>query len=242
MFGNLFNKVIEKYKLTMENIILLTGEVSFVNYDKNFVQIDYEVNKKKKQINGQIAKTEKHFYQIGDVVTFTTELSTRGDKMIAANVEYKYNTALEVLLNKAKTENDFLGFLKAVGDKFFVKELKSYLFFEVPISPWQQLPKAELINDAVRFMLENVENINKIKAKLYDNKYIPEYRTALKCFKEKTALDVVVSKITPHGTYVNVVGEKVQAKIKIESAKVGDVVRIVISHLTPFKIAVVVAD
>jgi hypothetical protein len=224
----------------MENI-LITGEVSYVNYDKNFVQIDYEVNKKKKQLNGQIAKIDKHFYQIGDVVTFTTELSLRGDKMIATNIIYKYNTALEVMIHKSKTDNEFLGFLKAVGDKYFVKELKSYLFFEVPISPWQQLPKEELLNDAVKFMLEDIENINKIKAKLFDNKYIPEYRTALKCYKEKTAIDTTVSKITPHGTYVNVVGEKVQSKIKLDDAKVGDVVRIVISHLTPFKIAVVVS-
>ena len=63
-----------------------------------------------------------HTFHIGDLVNFTVQLSGRGDKMIATNIQYLYNTALNVLLNKAKTENSFIGYLKMADDKIFVKE------------------------------------------------------------------------------------------------------------------------
>ena len=241
----------------MSNTII-QGKVSFVNHEKQYVMIEYEVNGKKKTINGivddktqqQLIKNglnkKKHAFHIGDIVNFTAGLTPRGDKMIASNVQYLYNTALDVLLNKAKTENNFIGYLKMADDKVFVKEIDSYIFFPVTTSPWQLIPTEKELNEAVTFSLENMENKEKVTAKLFNNSYIPEYYTAVKYSKAKTPIQAEVYKITPHGVYVNVVGDKVQAKIALEKSKnfdastlqLGDKLSVVITYLSATRIIV----
>ena len=99
---------------------IIQGKVAFVNHDKNYVMIEFDVAGKKKAINGVIDdKTQeelikkgiikkKHHFHIGDTVNFLSKLSDRGDKMVAYNIQYQYNTALDVLVNKAKTKNEFV--------------------------------------------------------------------------------------------------------------------------------------
>jgi len=128
------------------------GNVSFVNHEKKYIIIEYEEKGKKKTVHANVdAKKEKgtrdkkqvrkkHLFHIGDTVSFTVGMSDRGDRMVASNLQYLYNTALDVLINKAKTENNFIGYLKVVDSTYFVKEIDSYLFFPVPLSPWQLKP------------------------------------------------------------------------------------------------------
>src|SRR5882757_4017145 len=232
---------------------VVQGKVSFVNHDKKYVMIEYEVNGKKKVINGNIDdKTQKvliakklnkkiHLFHIGDTVNFIARLSDRGDKMIADNIQYLYNTALDVLLNKAKTVNRFLGYLKIVDDKYYVKEIDTYLFFPVIFSPWQvKFSEAEL-NEEVTFSLENMENKEKVIAKLANNKYISEFYAATKLAKSKTPVEATVYKIGPHGIYLNVIGDKIQAKLPAEkdsTIKVGDKINVVIVHIGDSRIIV----
>ncbi len=239
-------------------IEILQGKVSFVNHEKKYVMIEYDVKGKKKTINGATDdKTQqqliekgvikkKHLFHIGDTINFTAVLSGRGDKMVATNLQYLYNTALDVLLNKAKTENRFLGYLKMVDDKYFVKEIDSYLFFPVSISQWQFVPDEANVNEALAFMLENMEKKEKTTAKLLNNKYIPEFSAALKLHKSKTPVDAVAYKVSPHGVYVNVVSDKIRAKIALtenspaalKNVKPGGIIKVLISYLSPAKIIV----
>lgn len=242
----------------MSNTVL-QGKVSFVNHEKKYVMIEYEVNGKKKTINGIVDdKTQQqliqqklikkiHTFHIGDVVNFNAGLSGRGDKMVASNIQYLYNPALDVLINKAKTENNFIGYLKMVDDKLYVKEIDSYLFFPITPSPWQLIPSEKELNEAVTFSLEHTSNKEKVTAKLYNNSYIPEFYTAVKWHKSKTPVEADVYKITPHGIYVNIVGDKVQAKIAVDknltthlpaNLKVGDKLKVMITYLSPSKIVV----
>lgn len=243
----------------MSNTIV-QGKVSFVNHEKQYVMIEYEVNGKKKTINGivddktqlQLKKEgvikKTHVFHIGDLVNFTVQLSGRGDKMIATNIQYLYNTALDVLLNKAKAENSFIGYLKMADDKIFVKEIDSYLFFPVAHSPWRIPPTEQELNEAVTFSLENMEKKDKVTAKLFNNNYIPEFYAAVKLHKAKTPVEAEVYKISEHGIYLNIIGDKIQAKIplsKNEAAsalskyiKVGEKIKVVISYLSPQKIIV----
>jgi hypothetical protein len=234
----------------MSNTIL-QGSVSFVNHEKKYVMIEYEVNGKKKVINGlvddqtqlQLKKAgvirKTHVFHIGDKVNFTAGLSDRGDKMTATNIQYLYNTALDALINKAKTENNFIGYLKIIDSKYFVKEIDSYLFFPVPLSPWQIRPEENELNEAVTFMLENLDKKDKITAKLFDNKYIPEFYTAVKLHKTNAAVEALVYKISPHGIYVNLVNDKIQAKIPFkEGVKVNDRISVKIVYLSPARIII----
>ena len=236
----------------MSNTIL-QGTVSFVNHEKKYVMIEYDVNGKKKNINGIVDdKTQeewiekkiikkKHLFHIGDTVNFVAKLSDRGDKMVAVNIQYLYNTALDTLLNKAKTVNKFLGYLKEVDGKYFIKEIDTYLFFPIPISPWQIKPAADEDSEAIAFTLENIEKKEKATAKLLNNSYIPEFYTAVKLQKSKTPVEATVYNVTPHGVYINVIGEKIQAKlpvVKDETIKTGDKINVLITHIGDSRIIV----
>lgn len=230
---------------------LLTGNVTFVNHEKKYIIIEYEENGRKKVINGNVDEKQqqklidrklikkKHLFHIGDTVTFTSGLSDRGDRMTASNIQFLYNTALDVLINKANTENNFIGYLKIVDDKYFVKEIDSYLFFPVPLSPWQIKPTEAELNEAVTFALENLDKKEKITAKLYNNKYIAEFYTAVKLNKTNTPVEATVYKVTPHGIYLNLIEDKIQVKLPFkEGIKINDTILVKIIYLSPLKIVV----
>lgn len=227
------------------------GQVSFVNHEKKYIIIEYEENGRKKTVNGLVDDKQqqkwidkkfikkKHLFHIGDTVNFTAGLSDRGDRMQASNIRFLYNTALDVLINKAKIENNFIGYLKVIDEKYFVKEIDSYLFFPVPLSPWQIKPTEAELNEAVTFSLETLDNKEKITARLYNNKYIPEFYGAVKLNKANTPVEATVYKITPHGIYLNLVDDKIQVKLPFkEGVKVDAKIPVKIVFLSPFKIVV----
>lgn len=231
------------YKILIMSNTVHRGNISFVNHEKNYVIIEYQEKGKKKTVNANLDEKsnskKKHVYHIGDTVIFTVGLSKRGDRMVASDLEYLYNTALDTLLNKAKTENNFIGYLKEVDGKYFVKEIDSYLFFPVPLSPWQLKPTEADLNGAVTFAIESSGKKDKVTAKLYNNKYIPEFYTAVKLNKANATIAARVYKVSPHGIYLNLVDDKIQAKLAYkEGVKVDDTINVKISHLTPFKIIV----
>jgi hypothetical protein len=219
---------------------LHTGNVTFVNHEKKYIIIEYEVNGKKKVVNGSVEANllkKKHIFHIGDTVSFTVGLTGRGDRMTASDIQFLFNTALDVLINKSKTENNFIGYLKVVDDKYYVKEIDSYLFFPVPLSPWQIKPTEAELNEAVTFALENTEKKEKITAKLYNNKYIPEFYTAVKLNKANTPINATVYKVTPHGIYLNLIEDKIQVKLPFkEGVQINDIISVKIVYLSPAKI------
>ena len=96
--------------------------------------------------------------------------------------------------------------------------------------------------------MENTENKEKVTAKLFNNNYIPEFYAAVKLQKAKTPVEAEVYKISPHGIYLNIIGDKIQAKIAlakntvatdlVKDIKVGDKIKVVITYLSPVKIIV----
>ena len=231
------------------------GKISFINHEKKYAMIEYEEGNKNKTVRAVIdEKIQKelkekklikktHHFMVGDVVSFVVKLSDRGDRMMATGVEFLYNNALDVLINKSMLNNRFIGYLKLVDNKYFVKEIDSYLFFPVPFSPWQIVPKELELNEQVNFALENTERKEKIFASLFNNDYIPEFEQAVKLFKTKTMINAEVYKVTAHSIYLNIVTNKIQSKIDFEEGyKVGDKIDVIISYLGKNKIAVVKAN
>jgi ribosomal protein L21E len=233
----------------------ILGKVAFINHEKKYAMIEYEVNGKKKTVRGSIdIKLQKdlkekklikkaHHFMIGDMVSFNLKLADKSDKMLAVNIEYLYNNALDMIINKATTDNNLKGYLKVADDKFFVKEMESYVFFPVHISPWQVLPSVDELNEPVQFSLDHPEKKDKAIAILNKVKYIPEYNTAIKLFKDKTIIDAEVYKVTAHGIYLNIVKDKVQAKLApdqkaLQEFKPGDIIPVRINFLSHKKIAV----
>ena len=238
----------------------LKGKIAFINHEKKYAIIEYEHNGKKKTVNGNIdEKVQKklkdqhlikktHHFLMGDIVDFKIRISERGERMIATNIQFLYNNALDVLINKSRSGNSFTGYLKIVDDKYFVKEIDSYLFFPVPFSPWQIKPTEEELNEQVLFSLENLDKKDKIFASLLTNVYIPEFHTAVKSFKNKIPIEATIFNITAHGLYLHVINDKIQAKIPFNkneimkestaALKPGDKIQVIISHVSKSRIAV----
>ncbi len=238
----------------------IMGTITFINHDKDYATIEYLINGKKKTISGNIGekaqlklKAEKiikkiHQFHVGDEVSFIISLSDRGDKMIADCIEFKYNNALDNLINKSEIENRFAGYLKKVDDDYFVKETDSYIFFPLKLSPWERKPPDSNLNEPFFFKLENTDKPDKATAAPFKSIYIHEYLMALQHFKNKAPIDATVYKITPHGIFVNILGNKIQAKLPIQKkdetlspktdVKVGDVIKIIITYLGSSRIIV----
>ncbi|HSN60033.1 MAG TPA: hypothetical protein VLR49_03800 [Ferruginibacter sp.] len=236
------------------------GKIAFINHEKKYAMIEYEQNGKKKTVKGNIdEKLQKdlkqkklikktHHFLMGDVVSFTIKLADRGDKMVASNISFLYNNALDVLINQALVNNKFTGYLKAADDQYFVKEINSYLFFPISFSPWQIIPAEDDLNEPVTFSLENLDKKDKISASLLNNEYIPEFHTAIKLFKSKTPIKAEVFNVTAHGVYLNVIEDKIKAKISLDkktafkdqlaALKMGDQLDVIITHMSKSKIVV----
>jgi hypothetical protein len=238
----------------------LMGTITFINHDKDYATIEYSINGKKKTISGNIGEREQlklkaekiikriHHFHVGDEVSFIINLSARGDKMIADCIEFRFNNALDNLINKSAIENRFVGYLKKVDDDYFVKETGSYIFFPLKLSPWERKPQDSNLNEPYFFKLENTDKPDKATAAPFKSVFIHEYAIAMQYFKNKTPIDATVFKITPHGIFVNVIGNKIQAKIPISKknenksaevdVKIGDTIKIIITYIGSSRIVV----
>jgi hypothetical protein len=224
------------------------GRISFINYEKEFATIEYIHNNKEKSVN---FKTESgigkkaHQFRMGDGVSFQLRLSDRGDKMAAFNVKFTHNTSIDLLAQRAAIENRFSGYLKMVDDKYFIKEIDSYILFPLQLSPWEAPPAKTAANEAISFKLMNLDKPNAIVAELFSHNYNAEYRKAVQHFNNEIDISATVSKISPHAIYLDLFEDKMKAKLPLkghENLKEGDVLRVIITHLTPYKVVVRPAD
>lgn len=216
------------------------GKISFINHEKLFATIEYLQGAKHKSINFKLTAetgTKKpHQYHLGDVVSFKTRLSDRGDKMAAYDVKFIHNTAIDLLVQKAEIENRFSGYLKKVDDSYFIKESESYILLPLQLSPWEKPPAASAENEMVAFSLVNTDKPNALKAELFSHSFIPEYRMALQHFNNEIEADAVVTRISPHAVYLALFNDKMQAKLPLTAfengeVKEGDTVPVLITHL-----------
>jgi hypothetical protein len=232
-----------------------TGVISFVHHQKHYATIEYRDGEKKKSINFQTGtthadipaispKSKKHYFRTGDTVQFELALTPKGDRLNAYQVDFLYNNELDKLLNKAKTNNLFKGFLKVSDDAWFVKELQSYLFFPLVFSSWELRPPENRLNEAFDFRLINMDK-QQVSAELARPVFIPAYKTATRLFHDKSIIPANVLKVSAYGVYVEVAGKDILGKLppakEGAALKPGDKVNIRITYLSPQKIVVVKA-
>ena len=226
----------------------IPGKITFIHHEKNRAVIEYTDNGKKKTIQANLdpkrsedqkPRKKGHRFLIGDHVTFVIKKTgVNGSIQFAESLKYQYNTELELLINKAAVENKFLGYIKITDGKYFIKEIESYLFFPLAMSAYEIAPAEKETEQPVYFKLENIEKPDKITASLYNHHYIPEFLTAIQQSKKQAVIQASVYNITPFGVYLNLVGDKIKAKLSIDDAlqkKIEDK-SIQINSLIPVKI------
>lgn len=228
----------------------LRGTISFVHYDKHFATIDYDAKGKAKTVNfktrGKDEGQKPQHYRVGDEVTFELKLTDRGDRMTAHNVRVLFNPLLEKLVQKSRHENRFSGYLKKVDDALFIKEVETYLFFPLQLSPWETHPSEASFNTPYSFRLVNVDKQKTIAAELAFPVYKPEYRQAEAAMEAKKPLKAVVTKVSPYAVYVSLFDGAMQSKMPLPAEglndlKAGDELEVRISYLSPQKVVVVKA-
>lgn len=233
------------------------GIISFINHHNENMVIDYEAGGKKKAVNfrperpDQSSNTnnrsakKQHAYRIGDTISFKVRLNDRGDKMIAYDTKFLFNTAIEKLAQKAAINNNFTGYLKMIDDKLYVKEMDSYLFFPLLISKWEKAPAP--LNEAVRFRLLNSDKPNSISAELQSRVFIPEFKKAMHHLKSKKPVEAVVTRTSEYAVYIDLFDGKIQTKLTINTGEksdlnTGDPVKVVITYLSTDRIVVAFSD
>lgn len=221
------------------------GRVSFINHEKGFATIEYIHNNKEKSVNFKTTtgKGKKaHQFRIGDGVEFRLRLSDRGDKMAAYDVQFKHNTGISLLIQKAMIENRFSGYLKKVEENYFVKEIESYILFPLKLSPWEVPPVETATNEAISFSLLNLDKPNGLAAELFSHNYTPAYKKAVQHFKNEIDVEATITRISPHAVYIDLFEGGMQAKLNLsdmdETLKIGDAVQVLITHLTPYRVVV----
>ena len=231
----------------METQQVYKGKISFINYEKYFATIDYTHNNKTKSVNCKTnaadSSKKPHHYRLGDEVSFELKLSDRGDKMTAYNVKFLHNIPINLLIQKAAIENRFAGYLKIIDEHYFIKEWDSYILFPLQLSPWEVPPAATAENEAISYRFLNLDKPNAIMAELFSHNYIPEYKKALQYFNNEMDADATIYKISPHGIYLNLFNDKIQAKLPLDTVekdtlKEGDIITVIITHLTNTRIVV----
>ncbi|MEI9810534.1 MAG: hypothetical protein WDO16_23155 [Bacteroidota bacterium] len=90
---------------------ILEGKITFVQYEKKYVTIEYLNNGKSKTVNGSIKEADLlkdnedksakklHYFREDDEVSFVLTRSDRGDKMVAARIRFRFNNSLSTLLH-----------------------------------------------------------------------------------------------------------------------------------------------
>lgn len=223
------------------------GKISYINHEKLFATIEYMKGAKPKSINFQLTEAtlhkKPHQYRLGDVVSFRTKLTDRGDKMNAFDVRFLHNTAIDLLIQKANIENRFSGYLKKVEENYYIKEADSYILLPLHLSPWEKPPATEAENEMVAFSLVNVDKPSALAAELFSHTYIPEYRMAMQHYKNEIEAEGVVTRVSPHAVYLGLFDKKIMAKLPLADftgteIKDGDTFPLLITYLSPAKIAV----
>lgn len=238
---------------------LIQGRITFIHHDKNRAVIEYLDNGRKKTIQANLnlkegkPARENHRYLVGDEVSFSIKKTgSNGSILSAGNLKYLYNTGLELLLNKAKEDNSFRGYIKITDGKYFIKEIDSYIFFPLQLSAYEIAPSEKDTDQAVHFKLEHIDKPDKIIATLYNHQYIPEFLAAVQQSKKQAVIHATVYNITAFGVYINLIGEKIKAKIPIDdllqkkimdkTIAMNSSIPVIIKHISDSRIVVALAE
>jgi len=203
------------------------GKITYINNEKQKATIEYINQNKIKNIQAIIDEKQQqkyvqlklikkpHRFLVGDNVKFVIKKSS-GNIFFADHVLYEFNNSLEVLIDKAKTTNKFLGYIKIVDEKYFIKEIESYLFFPLQFSKFEIKPEITATEKPISFKLLNIDKTDKIAAELYNHNYVPGFKTAVKQFKNEEIVSALVNKITPYGVFVVLSESMLEAKLQID--------------------------
>lgn len=126
----------------------------------------------------------------GDEVTFKLKHSDRSEYGFEAyDLDYIKNDKVEQLYNQLEVNKEFPGYLKKIGDEYFVKDKLTYLFIPVKTSVWEadveQVYESRINRPVIYTITAKPAKPEKLKAVLCDRIY-SDVLYQLKDYKEKS--------------------------------------------------------
>jgi hypothetical protein len=221
-----------------------TGTIQFIQHDKQYVTIEFESGGKTRTINGSIAGYD-HVFRMGDVVGFAIGPTPRGDRNTAIRIHFLYNNQLQTILQKAAVTNRFVGYLKIVDEKYFIKDAESYIIFPLLLSPWEVPPSIKKANEEIVFSLTNLDKPEKVKAITYKPIFNAAYKKAMTLFNQKETTPATVIAVGQFNSTVEILNGTLTAKVpnqpkkgnsELPALEVGKTIDVLISFLGPQKI------
>jgi hypothetical protein len=217
------------------------GKITFIHHEKNRAVLEYLEKDKLKTIQiglddkkkpNPLTAARPHRYLIGDTVRFT--LSQMNGKISAGNIRYLYNNSLSKLIHQAEEVNKFAGYVKLADNRYFIKEIESYLFFPLHIGAFEIPPVETDTDKPVFFKLEQLHNPEKITAVLYNHEYLPGFLKAIQHHKKQIVTEATVTKISikvklPVDAWMNIA-------ISEGTLKEGSQISVMITHLNSDRI------
>lgn len=235
------------------------GKIIFINNDKQKATIEYVAGNKNKSIQAIVDDVHQermvaqrlikkpHRFLVGDHVKFIIKKSS-ANVFFADQVIYEFNNALDVIIDKARITNKFIGYIKIVEEKYFIKEIDSYLFFPLQLSKFEIPPAVQETEKPVSFKLINIEKPEKLKAELYNHNYTAGFKLLVKQSKKEEPVEATVKKITPYGVFVVLTESNIEAKLPVDEMlsnkiisgelSLGKNILVNIKHLTNEKIVI----
>lgn len=138
-----------------------------------------------------------HFCSFGDIVQFKLKPSQQfSDKLEAYDLIFLGNDLRERLLEISEDNPIIEGYLKQIGDDYFVKELETYLFIPIKMIYGEinfQEVYTKNLNQLVQFSLNEVKRIDKITAYLVNRQIDEKYQFIYKLKETKELIEVTVT-------------------------------------------------
>lgn len=155
----------------------------------------------------------------GDQVSFKIKYNESGD-LVAYDLEFISNENFDRLLSKIAQGQELLGYLKKIGDEYYIKDIDTYIFIPLSISVWEKDHEEIYDNRLNRLlsytMLGKASSQRKLKAALTDRRFIDDYFTLKEFCRKSKIITATITGKSEKGYYANLLDDRVKAFIRFD--------------------------
>ena len=167
-----------------------------------------EIKSKNKELKKQKIETKfRTLYYIGDEVNFKLKISD--GKTEAYDIEYIGNPQKQSLLSEAEEKQILYGYLKRIGENFFIKHISTYIFIPIRIYDFEidiDEVYTKRVNQLLQFQLYRAKNTDALTAILVDRKVSPDWEKIREAYETQEILTGCIKNKNKKGLIVDIFG------------------------------------
>lgn len=203
---------------------IFTGTITYYSTEKHFGFIKYDSSEEAyfyyntsllKSLPKKERKALKKSFVRGDEVEFRIKSAEKGKE--AFDVKFIRNQRATQLI-KRLNENEVLpGYLKKIGETFYVKDIETYFFLPVSTSNWEidiDAVYEERINQLVYYLTpERCDQIEKVKVAIADRRFCKTYNRVKAYKDEGITVSAIVTGKNKEGFFITLLDGAVKSFI-----------------------------